>query len=169
MTNIAFYLQQNSSQKSLEQIVCQLVQKAYIQDNFIYIQTQNIEQANLIDDLLWSIQDDSFIPHLNMSNIEKQVNNHSLVELTQEQQKLSKAYHVPVIINTATSQIDIDLNPKRKEELLINLNDEIPFSFSRFHRLAEIISNNEEVKKVARVRYKFYKDRGYPILTHDIN
>ncbi|MBF0266894.1 MAG: DNA polymerase III subunit chi [Gammaproteobacteria bacterium] len=175
MTNISFYLQQEQSTKSLEQIVSQLIYKAYQQDNFIYVQTQNAEQANLIDEMLWCIQDDTFIPHLNVSNqenvnlLDNNTEDLSLIKLTPEQQLDSDKYNFPVIINTPTKNIDINLNRKRKEELLINLDEQIPLYFSRFHRFAEIISKQETAKSQARKRYKFYKDRGYPLITHEIN
>jgi DNA polymerase-3 subunit chi len=35
--------------------------------------------------------------------------------------------------------------------------------FSRYLRLIEIVSNEEEDKKMARERLKFYRDRGYEI------
>jgi DNA polymerase-3 subunit chi len=50
---------------------------------------------------------------------------------------------------------------------LINLDDEWPPFFSRFERLVEIVGTEEDNKVKARARYKFYKDRGYPLQTFD--
>jgi DNA polymerase-3 subunit chi len=52
-------------------------------------------------------------------------------------------------------------------DLLINLDDEWPPFFSRFERLVEIVGTEEDNKVKARSRYKFYKDRGYPLQTFD--
>jgi DNA polymerase-3 subunit chi len=52
-------------------------------------------------------------------------------------------------------------------DLLINLDDEWPPFFSRFERLVEIVGTEEDNKVKARARYKFYKDRGYPLQTFD--
>jgi DNA polymerase-3 subunit chi len=47
------------------------------------------------------------------------------------------------------------------DDFMINLKSDISPSFSRYLRLIEIVSNNEEDKKTARDRLKFYRDRGY--------
>ena len=36
-------------------------------------------------------------------------------------------------------------------------------------RLIEIVSLDEEDRRRARERYKFYRDRGYEIRTHDLS
>ena len=54
------------------------------------------------------------------------------------------------------------------DEVLINLHDEWPPAFARFQRLVEIVSRDEADKQAARGRYKFYKDRGYEIRTHNL-
>jgi DNA polymerase-3 subunit chi len=59
--------------------------------------------------------------------------------------------------------------PPKLMDVLINLNPVQPLFFSQFERLAEIINGDEEVKKQGRVRYQFYKDRGYHLDTHQIN
>jgi DNA polymerase-3 subunit chi len=49
------------------------------------------------------------------------------------------------------------------DDFMINLKSEISSSFSRYLKLIEIVSLNEEDKKTARDRLKFYRDRGYEI------
>ena len=39
--------------------------------------------------------------------------------------------------------------------------------FSRFRRLIEIVGADEVDKAQARIRYKFYRDRGYEIKSYD--
>ncbi len=53
------------------------------------------------------------------------------------------------------------------DEVLINLQHPQPLFFSRFRRLIEIVGSDEEDKTEARVRYKFYRDRGYEIKSYD--
>ena len=57
--------------------------------------------------------------------------------------------------------------PALQEGLLINLSEEIPYFFGRFDRVAEIIVQNQLSE--GRVRYKFYRDRGYPLQHHQLN
>lgn len=60
--------------------------------------------------------------------------------------------------------IHIDWDHKfMSDDFMINLKSEILPSFSRYLRLIEIVSQNEEDKKTARDRLKFYRDRGYEI------
>jgi DNA polymerase-3 subunit chi len=52
--------------------------------------------------------------------------------------------------------------------VLVNLRAEWPPFFGRFERLIEIVSTDEDDRSRARERYKFYRDRGYQIRTHDL-
>ena len=40
--------------------------------------------------------------------------------------------------------------------------------FSRFSRLAEIVVEQDPVRVPARERFRFYRERGYPLQTHQI-
>ncbi|MFK5984695.1 MAG: DNA polymerase III subunit chi [Pseudomonadota bacterium] len=162
MTKIDFYILAQDSHRSVEQLTCQLTEKAYKQNNFIYIQTQSVEQANNLDELLWKFKANSFIPHKNMVN--------QTSGLT-EQQIDNFAY--PILINTAEflakeALATGEYNPENKAELLINLSDKTNDFFSSFQRLVEIVSKNEQSKQAARIRFRFYKDRGYEISTHNV-
>ena len=55
------------------------------------------------------------------------------------------------------------------DEVLLNLRPEWPPFFSRFQRLIEIVSLDDEDRAAARERYRFYRDRGYEIRTHDLS
>lgn len=55
-----------------------------------------------------------------------------------------------------------------QDDVLINLQEQHPPFFSRFRHLIEIVSENDADKMAARIRYKFYKDRGYHIKTTDV-
>lgn len=52
---------------------------------------------------------------------------------------------------------------------LLNLSDEIPPGFSRFRQLVEIISSEDEDKVPGRERFRFYRERGYPLEAQDIS
>ena len=58
--------------------------------------------------------------------------------------------------------------PERFNEVLLNFAAEVPLCFSRFDRVVEVIGGSEEHKALARKRYAFYRDRGYPLKTHKI-
>lgn len=54
-----------------------------------------------------------------------------------------------------------------QDDILINLRTEHPPFFSRFRYLIELVSNNDADKDAARVRFRFYRDRGYEIKSTD--
>ena len=52
--------------------------------------------------------------------------------------------------------------------LLVNLDRAEPAFFSRFEKMIEIVSADEADLDAGRARWKFYKDRGYPLQRHDV-
>ncbi|MEY3884379.1 MAG: hypothetical protein RIS87_154 [Pseudomonadota bacterium] len=55
-----------------------------------------------------------------------------------------------------------------QDDVLINLQSETPPFFSRFRYLVELVGHEESDKSAARVRFKFYRDRGYEIKNTDM-
>lgn len=53
-------------------------------------------------------------------------------------------------------------------DVIINLSDEPPPVFSRFERLMEIVTDDENDLKSGRARYRYYKERGYLLVNHDL-
>lgn len=51
---------------------------------------------------------------------------------------------------------------------MLNLHTESPASFSRFERLIELVGAADDDRRLARDRYRFYRDRGYEIRHHDL-
>lgn len=52
-----------------------------------------------------------------------------------------------------------------QDDVLINFDSEVPLFFSRFRYVVELVGLDEADKVCARIRYKFYRDRGYDIKT----
>ncbi len=52
--------------------------------------------------------------------------------------------------------------------MLLNLSPEAPPHFERFERLLEIVARDDDERKAGRARYRWYRDRGYPIGDHDL-
>ena len=120
---------------------CRIVAKGYGLRHRIVILCPDAEIAQRVDRMLWSTPPTAFVPHCTPSD--------ALAPLT------------PVIIDHGEKE-------PLHDELLVNLCPEWPAHFGRFERLIEIVSNVEEDKQQARERYKFYRDRGYEIRTHDL-
>lgn len=54
-----------------------------------------------------------------------------------------------------------------QDDILINFRTEHPPFFSRFRYLVELVGNDDADKDAARVRFRFYRDRGYEIKSTD--
>lgn len=145
MTRINFYIIEEGSAEATQLFICRLTEKAWHQDNAIYIHAGDESSANQIDDLLWSFNETSFIPHQMATDI---------------------STDKTVLIGHKLMNAEI---PNSHHDVMINLSDDIPSSFSQFERLAEVIFANDSSKEKGRDRYRFYKDRGYALETHKIS
>ena len=54
-------------------------------------------------------------------------------------------------------------------EFLLNLSDGIPPGFSSFEQLVEIVGSADSDRIAGRERYRFYRERGYPLDARDIS
>lgn len=121
---------------------CRLVTKARARGLRVTMYCPDREIAARLDRLLWSHPPTGFLPHCSRD--------HRLAAIT------------PVIIDRV-------MDEPLHDELLINLHQEWPAAFSRFQRLAEIVGTDNDDRAQARQRYRFYRDRGYEIRTHDLS
>ncbi len=143
MTSIDFYISESTDTSIRELLACRLSEKACQTNATTFIHTRTEEHSLQLDKLLWDFKEHSFIPH--------KLYNHEGAE---------KHPH-PVLIGH-------DVEPEKNFDLLINLDDKIPDFYSRFKRVIEIVSNDKKQRVRSRQHYKFYKDRGYIINTHNI-
>jgi len=140
MTQVDFYILKNQLDQGMELLTCKLAEKAYLKGHYVYIHTANSAQSQQLDDLLWTFRENSFVPHCQLLNDEDQ----------------------------AKVMIGHDREPPLEFDVLINLVEQVPLFFSRFLRVAEIVGSDEQQKQQARTRFRFYRDRGYPLKSHEI-
>lgn len=95
-----------------------------------------------MDELLWTFRDVSFVPHAVAGETD--------------------ANSVSVVVGHAET-------PPDEHEVLVNLSHPVPLFFSRFERVVEIVGADAEAKTAARERFRFYKERGYPLESHNID
>ena len=138
---IDFYLTTKEEQNAIWLLACRLIEKAYLKGHRVYIHCKDQNDAEFLDDLLWTFKDDSFIPH----------------NLQGEGPEPSP----PV-------QIGFAHEPRGFNYILINMADPIPPFYSRFKRIIEIIAANENAKVVGRNHYRFYRAKGGELHSHSI-
>ncbi|WP_127478029.1 DNA polymerase III subunit chi [Sulfurivermis fontis] len=143
MTRIDFYILEGKQPADGRVIACRVAEKAWLTGHRVYIHTADEREAERLDELLWTFRQGSFVPH----------------------QKLEAG--IPADTLTPI-HIGWGGEPEVHDEVLINLAAEVPLFFSRFQRVAEIVPADEQARQQGRARYKFYRDRGYPLETHTL-
>jgi len=142
MTRVDFYILKDTGETARPLFVCRLTERAFQQGHRVYINTESATQLLQLDDLLWSFRAGGFLPHAVYNGEDRG-----------EQ---------PILLGHNSE-------PQDSHDVLINLSSEVPPFFSRFNRVAELVGGNDTQRAEARARYRFYKDRGYPLNTHEIS
>jgi DNA polymerase-3 subunit chi len=121
---------------------CALAGKAHVRGLRVTVLCADAETAHRVDRLLWTTPAIGFVPHCAPDD--------------------PLAPETPVIVDYRGEQ-------PLHEDVLLNLRPEWPAFFSRFQRLIEVVSRDEEDRARARERFRLYRDRGYEIRTHDLS
>lgn len=124
------------------QVACRLSAKAAQQKLRVLICAPDEAGAQRIDKMLWTWQATGFLPHC--------------------MTRSPLAAQTPVLITH-------DPEDTPHDEVLLNLRAEWPPAFSRFRRLVEIVGRDDEDRQAARGRFRFYRDHGYDIVSHDLS
>ncbi len=141
MTRVDFYVIEPPSAADHDRMMCRIVEKAWQQGHGVYVQCDDEAQAEIFDALLWQFQDTSFVPHARAAQATPQSR---------------------VIIGCAA--VD-NLQP----DVLVNLALAVPELASRYGRVIESAGYDDGTRGAARVRYRYYQDRGFPLNTHKVS
>lgn len=146
MTRVDFYILPGDSSEQRHLFACRIAEKAYKLGHSIYIHSDDQTQARALDELLWCWRNSSFIPH-QIESAETDTNASDMINIGCNQGQGSST---------------------RLNGLLINLSHQVPEFFSRFERVTEIVVQSPAVTESTRNNYRFYRDRGYPLESHDL-
>ena len=139
MTLVGFYVVQTSDPGQRLRVAARLADKAFQRGHRIFINATDEAQATELNELLWSFRPASFLPH-----------------------GLHGQEH------SETIAIGWGQEPNNHNDLLINLQLEIPSFFSRFARVAEVVTQEPDSLAALRKSWTFYKERGYQLEKHDL-
>jgi len=64
--------------------------------------------------------------------------------------------------------VDHKGEPESDPQVLINLAAEVPYFFSRFETTYEVVHDEKQARAMARERYRYYQERGYPLFHRKI-
>ena len=121
-------------------LVCELARKAFDAQMPTLVYTRSREQAEQLDELLWSFDEDAFIPHQ--------------VAGEQDDDDVTAVLIVPPGTKT----------PDRR--LVINLRDEC--AYGEFESVKEVVPAVEAERTGSRERWSEYKKRGFEVRKFDM-
>lgn len=142
MSRVDFYILASAGELSRHNFACRLAEKAYRLEHTVHLHTANRQQAEVLDQLLWTFRDGSFVPHELLSGPGTKAG-------------------APVTIGFEEAEIG-------GQDLLINLTDAIPARATSFPRVAELVTSDEESRQKSRKRFAHYRELGARLETHHI-
>lgn len=139
MTRVGFYVVQAAGAGDRLRVAARLTDKAFQQGHRIYINASDEAEAASLDRLLWDFRPASFLPHA-------------------------------LVGEEGAERIAIGWGqePVNHDDLLINLQLSVPAFFGRFHRVAEVVTQDEQSLAALRTSWRFYRERGYQLEKHDL-
>jgi DNA polymerase-3 subunit chi len=141
---VDFYVLKSAAAKQRWAFACRLTEKAYLKDLKIVIVNDSLADAKALDELLWTFNERSFIPH----------------QICLDEQSVDPA--TPVYLTVESAALPA-------ADLLVNLAHRLPAQLERYARIAEIIDADEERRRLGRERFKAYRDLKFTLETHQID
>lgn len=139
-----FYLLSDATLKARDLYACRLIDKAYLNNQTIYINLNDIAEVQNFDTQLWTFRDISFVPH--------------------EIYHSGRQSEAPVVLGTD----ELLQQEAPAGDILVNLAIMAPAGYAKFSHIIEIIPNEEQLKNYGRKKYKIYQEHGYQITTFNI-
>lgn len=140
---VDFYVLKSAAPEVRWNFACRLTEKAYCRDLRIVVLHDTPADVELMDDLLWTFNQQSFVPH--------------------------SVWKHDASSNAAPVQLTCDAAPITDIDLLVNLSGRLPDRLERFRRIAEVIDADEERRRLGRERFKAYRDLKVPLETHQLD
>lgn len=143
LTRIDFYSLEDNSRGDRFLLTCRLAERILNSSQtpiHIHIQITDPSQAEYLDRLLWTFDDQSFLPHGRTGQIDPVL--------------------TPILIG--------DEPLPDHDQVLINLDPKVPPWFPRFERLCEPLDLEIATRDAGRERFRYYRDRGYELHHHKI-
>ncbi|HHZ71589.1 MAG TPA: DNA polymerase III subunit chi [Gammaproteobacteria bacterium] len=138
---IDFYVLEADATDGRLRLACKIIDRAYRSGHTAYLWARDDHETNLLDDLLWTFSQNSFVPHSR--------NNHN---------------------SDLTTPVHIGHHPPQSgsAEVVVSVADRPVEDYSNFLRIAEVVGFDEAEKQSGRSRFKFYRDQGLELETHRI-
>jgi DNA polymerase-3 subunit chi len=140
---VDFYVLDTDSLAARGEFVARLLGKLQKLGNTAYVAVESPADAEQLDALLWSFPPESFLPHC--------------VDTGNGPQG-DEAF----VISSRSPISGVD------REVFINLCRQPPACHARLQRLVEVVVQNEAILAATRQNFRFYREQGYSVESHDI-
>ncbi len=141
---VDFYVLKSAAAKQRLAFACRLTEKAYLRDLRIVIVNETLADAEVLDDLLWTFNERSFVPH----------------RICLDEHGAEPATQVHLTVQPATPPA---------ADLLVNLSARLPPHWQRYARVAEVVDADEERRRHGRQHFKAYRESKVALETHQLN
>jgi DNA polymerase III subunit chi len=143
VSRVDFYVLSEDAPDARLRCACRLAEQAVEQGQRVYLQTASPSEAQRLDELLWTFNDRSFLPHEIFSG--------------------SPASHPRVMILLGDAAA-----PPSHRQLVVNLTEALPVELADYECVAEIVDVDPERKRSARERFRQYRERGCTLESHNL-
>ena len=172
MTEVDFYILGDAGDEPALRTACRLTQKAWDEGLRVYVLLRTDDEATRMDDMLWTFQQDSFLPHERWhgaSDAHATTNTRDDDDAAQPMRKsMTESTTSTGTSAMARVLIGTTAQPPRRPELLINLGAPVPEWFAECPRVIEIVAADAQSKAAGRERYRAYREQGVPLRTHEV-
>jgi DNA polymerase-3 subunit chi len=142
MPKVDFYVLDDAAPDAHLRLTCRLTEQAVEAGQKVFIRTASAEESKRIDDLLWTFGDRSFMPHELASS---DAPSHDMIHVLIGEQEAPIGFRDLVINFAASAPTQLDVG-----------------------QVAEIVPADPERKRLARERFKHYRDRSLQPQTHNV-
>ena len=139
MKKIALFYILNKAE-DLKISVCKIIKEYYKKKYKIFVSSRSDDLVNELNNLLWTFEQISFIPHCTTKNYDK---NSPIL--------LSGKDSFPKTVNL------------KEYDVWLNLDDEVEENYTDFEIILEIVSQNEEQRILSRKRYLNYQKNNFEV------
>lgn len=136
-----FYLLKQDTEQARRLLACRLAEQQMKQGQRVCVLTDTPEQAQELDQLLWSFTPESFVPHALADD--------------------PAAASLPVVVAYGNEA-------PAGTTCILNLGSEAPLNQPTLVAIAEFVPNDEEAKARSRARWALYKQLGYELQHHQL-
>ncbi|KTD33778.1 DNA polymerase III subunit chi [Legionella israelensis] len=139
---VDFYLLNQHQPDHRWLVACRLLEKAYFKGRQVFVFCSSQQEAEKLDERLWTYREDSFVPH----NLQGE----------------GPEPPPPIQIGHAGE-------PRGFNDILMNMSGSMPSFHSRFQRIIEIVANDDTSKECSRQLYREYRALNFELHVHHLD